>query len=44
MMSDKSEIHQHGPECGCNAPHPLFGLGVAAIILAVTALIVMVAT
>lgn len=27
--------HRHHRDCGCAAPHPLFGLGVAAVIVAV---------
>lgn len=31
--------HQHDETCGCAAPHPLFGLAVAAGLVAVVAVI-----
>ncbi|MCB2128423.1 MAG: hypothetical protein KDE03_04935 [Rhodobacteraceae bacterium] len=36
-----SDAHDHGDNCG--VPHPLFGLGVAAAIVALVALALMVA-
>ena len=34
MNEIKQDPHIHGKNCGCNAPHPLFGLCVAAIVVA----------
>ena len=31
---DKSAATKHGPDCNCTSPHPLFGLGVAAALVA----------